>query len=82
MLPRVGPCAVGKGIADSVSGYGIPVVANKKISPAQLRIVSIHYGISGGDAFQTTGGKGILLPAEDISGVIFGSGGRKSAPLI
>jgi len=33
VFPSVGPSAVGKGVADSVVGYGLPVVAGEQVAP-------------------------------------------------
>ena len=81
MLPCIGPCAVGKHIADTVVGYSLSVIFHEQIIPTAPGASSVAIGHRVGRRAQRAGGVGIFLPVADIdTPLLLGLWGRTRRP--
>ena len=79
MLPGIGPCAVGQGVAYGVVGDGFPVIRRQQVSPLAV-VVAIGDGAP--HCTQRTGGIGIFFFAENIAAIVIGIDPRLARCLV
>ena len=67
MLPGICPCTVRKRIADGVIGNGLAVIACQQVAPVRI---TVGIGNRIQCRAQSACGVGILLPGEDVAGIV------------